>query len=472
MDYVGLAIGLVLPWLLGWSLLLALDWPHARLGHGSSALQAGYGYFIGALLLTLWMRAVSAVGMHFGWLTIGAPVLAITALLLARAWRLGRLPAFVALRSSAVQLHSSPRWQQLVWIALAIWIALRLASLAVEIAWRPLYPWNAWMEWATKARVWYEFGHVVPFIDSDSWLVGPSGTYFDPSPGVPATVPLLQVWSCVALGRWDDSAMNWPWLLMLIALGLSLFGALRDSGSTPLAALFGVWLTLSLPLADVQVALAGYPDLMLASVYALAAFALYRWSVHRNPVDACIAVAMVLSCPLIKTSGTFWAITLLPGLVVALLPGRGVKILGAALVAGMLVLLALGRWDSVLLGRNLGLDFAPSWRSLVDGWFLFDNWHLLWYGAIALVLLGAPRLIRRPLAPLAMTAAAGLIFVFVPVSYPAVGAWIGDPAPVSRAALPLAPLLVCLGVLLWNQLSEPASVVGATSDVIPKTADA
>ena len=473
MDYVGLAIGLALPWLLGWSVLFALGWPRSASINedGAAALQLGYGYFLGALLLTLWMRLVSALGMHFGWTTIGAPLLVVAVLLLVFAWRRGRLRRLV----NALSLSSSDRLRGLLWIGLAVWIALRIASVAIDIAWRPLYPWNAWSEWAPMARVWYELGHIVPFVDADTWLAGASGAYFDVVPGDPATVPLLQVWDCVALGHWDDSAMNWPWLLMLIALVFAIYGSLRENGSAPLAALVGAWLVVSLPLLDVQVALAGYPDLMLASVYALAALALYRWSLRRNASDACIAAILALGCPLIKSSGAFWAVTLLPGVVVALWPQRGMKILGAALGTATLLLLAFERWDTAILGHPLGLEFAPSWRPLVAGLFLFDNWHLLWYGVIALAILGARYLIRRPLAPLAMIAAAGVVFLFVVFCYPAIAAWIGDSAAISRAALPLAPLLVCLGVLLSNELSRAApgtASATASGDAMPTSADA
>jgi hypothetical protein len=473
MDYAGLAIGLALPWLLGWSALLVLGWPRttAAEDNGAAALQLGYGYFIGALLLTMWMRMVSAAGMHFGWTTIGAPLLVIAALLLGLAWRHRRLPRL----ANAMSFPYPDRLRRLLWTGLAVWIALRLASVGFEVALRPIYPWNAWSELAPMARVSYELGHIVPFVDADTWLAGAAGAYFVATPGNPATVPLLQVWSCVALGRWDDSAMNWPWLLMLIALAFSVYGSLREYGSKPLAALVGVWLVVSLPLLDVQVALSGYPDLMLASVYVLAALALYRWSLHRNATDACLAAILALCCPLIKNSGTFWGVTLLPGIVAALLPERGIKVLGAALGAATLLLLAVGRWGSAILGRDLGLEFAPHWRSLVDGLFFFDNWHLLWYGAIALAILGARYLIRRPLAPLAMIVVAAVAFLFVAFSYPAVAAWIGDSAAISRAALPLAPLLICLGLLLWNELTRPAPATAPTTasgDGMPATADA
>ena len=55
-------------------------------------------------------------------------------------------------------------------------------------------------------------------------------------------------------------------------------------------------------------------------------------------------------------------------------------------------MLALTRWDAAFLGRHL--DFEPSWRSLIAGFLLLGNWHLLWYAAIALAVLGSRRLIR------------------------------------------------------------------------------
>ena len=467
MDYIGLTSGLVLPWLLGYSVLLTLGWPVAEPDAGGGiALRLGYGYVIGTLLLTIWMRAVSAAGMHFGWLTIGVPLFGLTALLTVWAWRHGHLSSRIF---GAISLRSLPRWQRFLWVGLASWLALRVVSLAIEVTWRPLYPWNAWTEWATKARVWYELGHIVPFAGATAWLAG-APAYFDAAPGNPATVPLLQVWSCVALGRWDDSAMNWPWLLTLIALALSAYGVLRDRGSAPLGALVGCWLIVSLPLLDVQVALAGYPDLMLATVYALAALALYRWSVRRDWRDACVAVILGLSCPLIEHSGALWAMTLVPGVVATLLPGRGVKLLGFALGAGILVLLALTRWDAAFLGRHL--DFEPSWRSLIAGFLLLGNWHLLWYAAIALAVLGSRRLVQRPLAPLAMIAAAALALVFIVFAYPAAGAGIGDSTALSRFALPLAIVIVFLGVLLWNELTKPAPANAIASTAAVRVADA
>jgi hypothetical protein len=149
-----------------------------------------------------------------------------------------------------------------------------------------------------------------------------------------------------------------------------------------------------------------------------------------------------------------------PGVVVALLPNRGLKLVALGFGVAALALLALGEAETVILGYRLKLAFEPSWRSLAENYFFFANWHLLWYGAIALTLLGARRLAKPPLAPLTMIVATGLAFLFVVFAFTNASAWIGDDTTVNRATLHLAPLLVCLGVLLWNEMTTATRAAG------------
>ncbi len=460
MEHLALAFGLALPWLLGIALLLALDWPRSSAGDGdrsagSAALRLGYGYFIGALALTLWMHGLSATGVGFGRISIGAPLLVAVVALFAWATRRHRI-SVAAARNATSALVRPPltRWQQWAWMLLLAWLSLRFASIAAEIMWRPLYPWDAWVQWATKARVWYELGRIVPFVRADVWLSAATAVYFDASPDNPSTVPLLQVWSCVALGRWDDSAMNWPWLCMLLALTLAVYGSLRSAGLSWLGALIGAYLVASLPLLDTHAALAGYADLMLAGVYTCAALALHRWVLRRDARDAALAVLLALACALVETSGLVWALTLVPGGVVAIFPRRGPKLVAFGFGAAALVVLAFARFEPALLGHSLHLDYQPRWHSLADAYLFFGNWHLLWYAVIALAIIGARRLVRPPLAPLAMVVASGLGVLFIAFAFPSAKS-VAEFGTANRATLPLAPLLTCLCVLLWRELTMP-----------------
>src|ERR1700674_548958 len=172
MDSLALALGLAIPWLLGIGVVLA---PESRRPHrdnaGSVPRIVGTGFFVGVLLLTLWMRVVSAVGLSFGWLSIGVPLGAIAVATLAWGLRSGR-PGTAESRSGWKGLLGAdlPRWQRIAWVLVLVWLVSRFVLLAGEIAWRPLYPWDAWTQWATKARVWYELGHIAPFVHLSEWL--------------------------------------------------------------------------------------------------------------------------------------------------------------------------------------------------------------------------------------------------------------------------------------------------------------
>jgi hypothetical protein len=444
---------LALPWLLGTGLLLAAGWPREANAPGAAeddltpwALRIGYGYTVGALLLTLWMRAASAVGVGFGRVSIALPLAVATAALFAFAWRRGRIAA-----PSLAAFATLPRWQQVVAALLLVWMALRFGLLGAEIAWRPLYPWDAWIQWATKARVWYETGRLAPFVDPAQWLAGASG-YTDASPNYPATVPLLQVWTCVMLGAWNDSAMNWPWLALLLSLCIAIYGVLRGESVPPLAALIGAYLVASLPLLDVHVALAGYADLPQAVVYALAALATYRWCVRRQRDDAAMALFLGFACILIKNPGIVWTATLLPALVVTLMPRHGLRymLIGAATIA--LVVVALAQSGVTLMGYPFRLDFSPAWRELARTYLLMGNWNLLWYAVLLLCIASWRYLLRPPLLPLTVIVLAGAIFLFIVFSVSEAAAWMADLTTANRATLHLAPLLIAFAVIAWNRM--------------------
>ncbi|MEP7329879.1 MAG: hypothetical protein ABI777_11755, partial [Betaproteobacteria bacterium] len=177
--------GLALPWLLGIVVLLAWRSPQRPLtAPGELAWIAGAGYLTGAFLLTLWMRALSLVGVKFSLLAVGGPLLVATivlGVLIARGTTASTRDLRAALRNDWVMPQLSPT-SRMVWWLLIAWLALRFTLLGVEIMSRPLYPWDAWIQWATKARVWYELGTIVPFARINEWLAANGTAWFDASP--------------------------------------------------------------------------------------------------------------------------------------------------------------------------------------------------------------------------------------------------------------------------------------------------
>ena len=466
MDVVALWIGWALAWALGIALLAAL---HGRRTPwstpGEVAWIAGCGWFAGQFLLTLWMRALSAAGVRFGITAIGVPLAALTALAAWLAWRRNRdasRSVVAALRGIGAQsLGAAPR---MLWFTLLGWLALRFVLLLAETLRRPLYPWDAWTQWATKARVWFELGTMAPFVTASEWLATPgAAVYFDAAPNYPATVPLTQVWSATLIGRWDDALINLPWWLTALAFGFALYGFLRGRGMGSVGALLGTWLALSLPILDAHVALAGYADLAMATYFTLAALATLRLLQTRDAADLAPAILFAVACILIKNPGKVWIVLLTPGACAALLPRHGLRVAAACFGVAALAALVLTRSSVTILGYHLQLDYAMPWDGLVEAWFTFANWHLLFYGAAATAVLAWRHLLSRELAPLTITVAAGLAFLMFGFAFTNARLWVEDQSTVNRATLHLAPLIVVwmlLAFRAWAAAQRGASVAG------------
>jgi hypothetical protein len=472
MGAATLAAGLMLPWLLGVAALAATRSAVRSAGAaGEVAWMAGAGYLVGAFGLTLWMRALSLIGIGFGAAAIAAPLAVATLALAYVAWRRDGPALGAAGRSALRGLIGSPGLTgaaRAFWWLLVGWLALRFALLGLAVNWQPLYPWDAWLQWATKARVWYELGQLAPFALPDAWFAENGRAYFDAAPHYPPTVPLLQVWANIALGQWDDARMNWPWWQIAVALTLAVYGGLSRLGASPLAALFGAFMVATLPLANAHVALAGYADFPLAAYYTVAAIALVLWSATRNPDDAALAALLAVACTQIKNPGLFWALTFVPGVLVVLLPRHGLKIAAGGLGVAVLLLATLARAQLTIFNYRLQLDFDPAWSALAESYFLLGNWNLLWYAAIGVAVLARRQLFEAALAPLTVVLIAGLLFLFVVFGFTNARAWVADQTTVNRATLHLAPLIAVFLVLgfrafasRWT-IAHPASVASAT----------
>jgi hypothetical protein len=457
MELLTLWIGWLVVWALGASLVAAL---YKRSTAAQESVDApfivGCGWFVGQFALTLWMRLVALIGVPFGIGTIGAPLAMLAGVAGWLAWRrhgdgLSQRAAKAFRTMRAPDLASE---QRLLWLAILAWLALRFGLLLIEVLRRPLYPWDAWTQWATKARVWYELRTIVPFGTEAAWLAAPAGSvYYDAAPNYPGTVPLTQVWSATLLGRWDDALINLPWWLTAVAFGLALYGFLRQQRIGKLVALIGTWLALSLPILDAHVALAGYADLAMSTYFTLAALASLRFVRTRDRADLVLAIALAAACVLIKNPGKVWVATLIPGLLVAWLPRYGLRIAAACFAVAAIGALVLTRTGLTILGYHLQLEFDMPWNGLSQAYFTFANWHLLFYGALAVAILGWRHLLSRELAPLTVIVAAGMAFLLFGFAFTNARLWVEDQSTVNRATLHLAPLIVVWMLMAFREWS-------------------
>jgi len=456
MTMLRLMLAMVLPWLLGTLWMRAFLRARAP---GQFAVNLGYGYFAGVLLTTVLVLAWDALGLrlHF-WPLIGVLVLlgAIGFRLARHLWPRQRWmgwgrPWFGSYR---------PTWRQAAAGMLVLLIIVHAAGVALEVLWRPLYPWDAWMNWAPRARVWLETGALVPFLPHAGWQVStdPQVRSLSMAGNYPPVVPLITLWPALALDRWDESLINLPWLLCGIALVLACYGQARALGASRLFATVLCYLLASLPFLNVHVALAGYADLWLAAFYALAIMAFLRWVWQGDRRQLALALLFILTAPFLKRVGLAWAFTFVPALIVALVPGRRllwiIAIGGAAFImiywtVGIHITLPqIGEIQispeqiKLPLYEGKGLEFQPEWAAFADNFFLLGNWHLFWYLAAGSVLLLPWALRDRCLRISSVLALSGFFFLGFVYFFTGHSAHAANYTSINRAFLHLVPGLL------------------------------
>lgn len=379
----GLLLATLLPWLAGGGAV------RLWLGPVPVTLLLGHGYLLGQLFAVLLLLAWDGLGLRLAWWPLAASL----AVLGAALWAL-------SLR------HSSVCWRpevklgviDLLWLLpLLGFLWSRGSVLAEELALRPLFAWDAWMNWVPRAVVWFEHGSLTEFVLPPDWLAAASGTEVYTlgnwrASAYPPGVPLLLLWQMLGAGTSDHTLLFMPWLLLPAACALALWGHLRLHALGRVPAAVAVYLLLSMPLLTTHAVLPGYADLWLGACFLLGAMALALWQQSGQWRYAGLALALALFCTLLKTPGIGFALLLVLG---ALLlwwrpPSRwlrrgvlgGLLLLLAGLLAGLSPALVQGlQAQPVLLlpGHlpDLQLQLRQVLPYLWQTFFVFDNWHLL-----------------------------------------------------------------------------------------------
>ena len=453
---MSLLIALALTWLPAWVWLERLVPPILS---GRRYIIAGYALLLGIIGITVIMRMQSAVGIPFSFFNTGvaACVILLAGLLAPTTWRSREIPGSGPGQAFGA---SSRMAKTIIAICLAL-IVLRLVTLGFEVALRPLFSWDGKQHWAKQAKVFFEMGSIVPYVPLQSWLdLAGSDVYTNMHPNYPITIPLIQVWVNLALGEWHDSFMNLPWLLCYIAMGLIFFGQARAAGINTATALACTYMLMSIPYLNIQVALAGYADLFMAACYLAAVAAFYNWSVTRQKWQAVLALLCVSSCLLIKNEGFYWSLSFLPGLVFVLLGPRKGAIVTGCLFLCLLLLLWVLPANLIIAGHSLEqtqLHYRPQgWSPLYLSFFAHDNWHLVGYLFIGLLLaLSLTRYRTAPqLAGVATTilSTIGLYLALYLLTRHSHGAVYFT--SLNRVALQIVPAVCFLAVLVYGKLSR------------------
>ncbi|MEH6591053.1 MAG: hypothetical protein V7746_12385 [Halioglobus sp.] len=390
LSAVGLAVALLLPWALGCAVTFCLLSSNRR---WNGAIVAGHGYLLGILLITALLRIWDAVGLSFNFWALAT----IAALVTVACWVAG-LRKNVSPQRHAQPETRLPLWHLLTVLALLGLIILRYLLITQELMLRPLFAWDAWMNWAPKALVWFHFNELTPFINLNDWVytVESQGGYTLGSWRYPPTVPLIQLWGMLGSGVSDHTTIYLPWLLAPLALSLALYGHLRLAGTPVIVAVLGCYCLLSIPYLNVHTALAGYADIWLFATTGLAAFALHEYSKHKNMGYALLALIMAAGCTQIKIPGiVIGSLLLLVFITKAINPRRRLVLVVLAIAGGTVAVITLvgvqihipGIGDLTINRQTISIphigSFTLTYHNTLDAFtknsFKLQNWHLIWY---------------------------------------------------------------------------------------------
>jgi len=453
MDTLLTTVALLLPVLLGGCWMNLLVPPHCT---ARTVLVWSHGAFLGLLFIPLCMWGLNKLGIPLSFFTTAAVGGVLIAVALVARYR-NQASVHAAPRPALV-VSGIPTPQRVLLLFLLLLLVVRLATLGMEILWRPLFPWDATMHWATKAKVWFEYRNMVPFVDNGVWLnMGGEGVFTDRHPEYPATIPLLQVWMNLATGQWNNSLMNLPWLVCLVALGGMFYSQLRVAGVVPVIAIAGTYLLLSMPLVDIHVALAGYADLYLGAAYCGAIMAFYNWRASAQRWQALLAICFALTCPLIKNEGLLWLTTFVPALVFIVVTRHKLVKLLVLLLLGLGLLAVLMYRNPIIVTQILHqiTQFHPDGLTgMIISIWVHDNWHLFGYLLLAMVPVGALLPGARTRAHLGIGIALGcavLLFLFL-FLFTEFGEGASNFTGVGRLSIQLIPGLAFLTMLLVNEL--------------------
>jgi hypothetical protein len=458
-----LIIALLLPWLGGYWWLGILARRYSR-SPFSLCSQMGYGLFLGYSGLQGIVLGYDSLTGGVAFLPIIAAITLITGL---GGWLYVQSPRhFSAIGGKVDRITNSRAEAVLLWLFVA-WTLLHLIFVAIEILYRPVFPWDAWLSWMYRAKAWYFSSEILLMDNPSTWVSGTgTATYNVAGHSYPTFSPILALWSAMALGEWSETLVNLPVLFCGVALALAMFGQARDQGLPTWASALCAYLLLSIPLVGAHLALAGQADIWMAGFTGLGFIALLLGLLQRSAFQLTLALAMLALGLAVKMEGRVW---LLCAVLTAAVVARPRFIIGLLAAAAILVLLG---WiagvtyiDLPLLGElgiKDGLLYLPFYGSyqvqqfeLLDDYqkhfFESGTWHIFW----TVVVLSAGLVIAKSSGRLRLTLLSFYAVLFavhmVIFKFTAIGQWAEDGTVINRLPLHFAPaLLFSVALIVGN----------------------
>lgn len=464
MIYFNSLIAFLAPWLCGSFILFASIQLTVKKKHYSWTFYAGYGFFLGYLLLTLLLQLTDRLGFGLHYRIVLGGLLLIPLLLSPRVF-----PSIKNhIQSSRFnRQHKSNYLTSIAIVLLLAGISSHLLLASAEILWRPMYPWDSWTTWAAKAKILSHQGTLVDLVTLHEWLQNThSHAYTLAAHNYPLFVPLIQTWMALAIGQWSNTLVNLPWSGCGIALALIFYAQSQASGSNQITSLLLVYLLISIPMLNTHIALAGYADIWQAAFTSAALLAFINGRLQQDKVQLSLGLIMAFCGVAVKNEGLIWLfLILLFTLLIAHSPRKLfgllallaiVCLMGGLTGGGVIDVPGIGETgfknDNLYLGPlgHYSLQFTDISTPLYQALFQYHSWHLFWYWIIATLFLSIlpPRQTEKRLFVILLGLVAAAFFVIFSLSDAA--RWAQNQTSLNRLLLHFVPALLYAAFTVWT----------------------
>jgi hypothetical protein len=354
-------IAVVIPIIIGYLLVNIVL--HKKSTLITLAEKIALGYLLGTSLLTAQMFVYSLFGLKFNPFQIALP------------WVL-LLPAFM-IGSQHVKFDLK-NLKPFDWLLSGL-IAAKVIYVFFEALIKPVVAWDAIMNWSLRAKIFF-FEKTVPLAKDSPFFMGLGMKQY------PLQIPLLETWTFLVMGGWDDVRMKLLFPLYFCALLIIFYASVRNYKSRT-QSLFFTFLLSSLPLLTYH-ATVSYADFVVGAYFLAAVAYLYRYFQEKENRFLVLSSLLICAAGWVKDEGVvFYFICLF--LVVLYEKLKGWKkilvysvplILFAApwLTFKRMLGLELGNVTRFAFEKALASFFHPNvLAKIAYKTFLTDNWHLL-----------------------------------------------------------------------------------------------
>jgi hypothetical protein len=403
-------------------------------------VKLGYGMFFGWVLTSvLLFFSFKVAGNVEGSLGLTKMVLALflIALLLLTRSR-GRVTLGLSSASLRNGLHEVATASPFILLSVVTVTALGILITNLQ----PLLPWDAWDFWGRQVKHWFFTGDLTYRISHQ----------------YPPFMPLMQFWVCAVIDRYDDVAMNFPFLTIYIGLVLAVAGQIREIGGSVLDALVAVTLVTTLPSVAVHASLVGYADLPMSIAICLGLMGIIGSlrAPRRSPMalqNGALAIGSIASISLFKRPGIFWTLLVLIAVWLVMRKKISKRTWYGVTALSIPFVLMLAFYLDQERGYNLQslniLGGSSRAISLVfDSVVNWSNYGLMWLGLLMIFSYHLMSEVKtQPLSTLWLTIAFALSALLVAVVYfQGYEFW---STVLVRALLHMAPAVV-FGLVAWQ----------------------